>query len=69
MYETRSQVGECGLKRSCIYCGQVGYHHRSLCPKKFGAANREGVHLAEELFIEEDSSVTENALFFSGEMV
>ena len=52
------KVGECVLKRSCVYCGQVGNHHRSLYPKKFGAANREGVHLVEELFIEEDSSLT-----------
>lgn len=63
------KVGECGLKRSCIFCCQVGNQYRSLFPKKFGAANREGVHLVEELFREEDSSVTENALLFSGEMV
>lgn len=60
------KVRECGLQRSCVYCGQVDNHHRSLCPKKFGVANREGVHLVKELFIEEGSSVTENALLSPG---
>ena len=63
------KVGECGLKKACAHCGQVGNHHRSLCLQKFGATNREGAHLVEELPVQEDSSINENALLSSGEMV
>ena len=35
------KVGECGLKKACAHCGQVGNHHRSLCLQKFGATSRE----------------------------
>ena len=47
----------------------MGNHHRSLCLQKFGATSREGAHLVEELPVEEDSSINENALLSSGEMV
>ena len=50
------------------YCDQVVNHHRSLCPKKIGAANREGTYLVEEQSLEEDSSVSEKALLSSGDM-
>ncbi|MEW8544133.1 MAG: DUF1759 domain-containing protein, partial [Candidatus Thiodiazotropha sp.] len=63
------KTGECGLKKSCYYCKQWNNHHRSLCPRRFGATNREGVHLIEELPTEENLSVNENALLSSGEMV
>ena len=63
------KIGECGSKKPCAHCGQVGNHHRSLCLQKFGADSREGAHLIEELPLGEDSSINENALLSSGEMV
>ena len=63
------KVGECGLKKSCAYYHQWKNHHRSLCQKKFGAATGEGAHLVKELPAEEESSINENALLSSGEMV
>ena len=63
------KIGECGSKRPCAHCGQVGNLHRSLCLQKFGADSREEAHLVEELPMEEDSSINENALLSSGEIV
>ena len=63
------KVAECGLKKQCVYCHQWNNHHRSLCQQKFGAINREGAHLIEELPQDEDSGINENALLSSGEMV
>ena len=63
------RLGECGLKKSCAYCHQWNNHHRSLCQQKFGAENREGAHLVQELHADEDYSINENALLSSGEMV
>ena len=63
------RLGECGLKISCVYCHQWNNHHRSLCLQKFGAETREGAHLVQMLHADEDSSINENALLSSGEMV
>lgn len=63
------KVAECGLKKQCVYCHQWNNHNRSLCPKKFGAFNREGAHLIEELLQEDESGIHENALLSYGEMV
>ena len=63
------KVAECGLKKQCVYCHQWNNHHRSLCQQKFGAINREGSHLIEELPQDEYSGINENALLSSGEMV
>ena len=62
-------LAECGLKKECVYCHQRNNHHRSLCQKKFGSVNREGAHLIEELPQEDESSINENALLSSGEIV
>ena len=63
------KVSECGLKKDCVYCGQSGNHHRSLCQQKFGSVSQEGVHFVDELETEEDPSINENALLSSGELV
>ena len=63
------KVGECGLKKTCVYRHQWNNRHRSICLQKFVATNREGVHLVEELPADEDSNIKENALLSSGEMV
>ena len=63
------RLGECGLKKSCAYCHQWNNHHSSLCQQKFGAENREGAHLVQELHADENYSINENALLSSGEMV
>ena len=63
------RLGECGLKKSCVYCHQWNNHHRSLCQQKFGAENREGANLVQELHADENYSINENALLSSGEMV
>ena len=63
------RLGECGLKKSRVYCHQWNNHHRSICQQKFGAETREGAHLVQELHADEDSSINENALLSSGEMV
>ena len=63
------RLGECGLKKLCAYCLQWNNHHRSLCQQKFGAENREGAHLVQELHADEDYGINENAFLSSGEVV
>ena len=64
---------DCKKNKSCVYCGQVNSHHRSLCPRKF-QAKLFSTHLSNEISgCNEVSEVEicegENALVSSGEMV
>lgn len=62
---------ECGVSKTCFYCGELNSHHRSLCPHKFGLKQRESVQMADKL--QEQGAVggteAENVLVSSGEMV
>ena len=64
-------MNECNYTRSCYYCSKSNAHHRSLCPKKFGALKNESAHLVEELTESDvkDITETENALISTGEIV
>ena len=58
------RTNECNFTRSCYYCGHLKVHHRSLCPKRFGAV--QNVSPEQDA---EDSIEPENILISSGEMV
>ena len=64
---------DCKKNKSCVYCGEVNTHHRSLCPQKF-QVKLFSAHLSEEISEfeepkEEESCARENALVSSGEIV
>ena len=64
---------DCKKNKSCVYCGEVNTHHRSLCPQKF-QVKLFSAHLSEKIseFEEtkdEESCARENVLVSSGEIV
>ena len=57
----------CKRKKTCIHCGEVDAHHRSLCPQKFSS---DSTHLAETCMTSDQNSVAdENVLISSNEMI
>ena len=65
-------ANDCPKGITCAHCNKRNHHHRSLCPKKFGASKREQANLAEEIepeADEDDEPHTENSMISSGEMV
>ena len=61
---------DCKKNKTCVYCGEVNAHHRSLCPRKF-KLKPSSANLSEEFttISEEEASAEENVLISSGEMV
>ena len=65
-------ANDCPKEITCAHCNKRNHHHRSLCPKKFGASKREQANLAEEIepeADEDDEPHTENSMISSGEVV
>ena len=64
-------ANDCPKRITCAHYNKRNYHHRSLCPQKFGTTAKEQANLAEEIESEaEDEELnTENSLISPGEMV
>ncbi|MCG7879441.1 MAG: hypothetical protein N0C90_24385, partial [Candidatus Thiodiazotropha endolucinida] len=69
--KTGHKAKDCKKGKTCVHCGEVNDHHRSLCQKKF-SSNTSSTHLTEEVVelpTENAAYASENALVSSGEMV
>lgn len=61
---------ECKKSKTCVYCGEINSHHRSLCPQKF-KRKISSAHLSGEIsdLTEQSACANENVLISSGEVV
>ena len=70
MPKTGHRAKDCKKGKTCVHCGEVNDHHRSLCKKKF-TSNVTDTHLTEEKdeLSGNFACADEEALVSSGEMV
>lgn len=61
---------ECKKTKTCVYCGEINIHHRSLCPQKF-KTKVSSAHMSGEITDISEACVcsSENNLVSAGEMV
>lgn len=61
---------ECKKTKTCVYCGEINIHHRSLCPQKF-KTKVSSAHMSGEITDISEAAVcfSENNLVSAGEMV
>ena len=60
---------DCKKNKTCVYCGEINVHHRSLCPQKF-SMKVSNAHLSGEITeVKESVYESENVLVSSSEIV
>ena len=60
---------DCKKNKTCVYCGEINMHHRSLCPQKF-STKVSNAHLSGEITeVKESVYESENVLESSSEIV